>query len=410
MAHDDRIAILADEEDEEQKRRDALSERFNRLSLEVQDDPSAVPASQPSDPDPTPAMPTPRDLTCCERLYARVNQHLLVSKVFYFFFYAAYGSLHPLLPVFYKQLGITATLSGILVGIRYFIEFCSAPFWGAVADRYRKGKVVLLFSVFCWLMFNCGIGFVKPAAVSCGPEEPSTSTTLIPTVAPSSGTSAPPVPPSNGTFAPPVSPSNGTFAPPVPHSNGTFAPPVPPSNGTLAPPVSPSNGTVAPPVPPSQSTLAPTVTTSKGTLVVTVVSINSTVTSRNGDEAVLPLTTSPNHSRQRRDLIGHPASSNLLSTNEELSYGSQHQFKRSTNVSMNSVSLADAEQKLNPTRTDHNTTTTSPTPPEPTSKNYVTDYDTDQVENIFLIILLVIIIGEFFSAPAVTIVDTVRVY
>lgn len=42
------------------------------------------------------------------------------------------------------------------------------------------------------------------------------------------------------------------------------------------------------------------------------------------------------------------------------------------------------------------------TPPTP-------DYNPDQVQAIFLLILLVVIIGEFFSAPAVTIVDTVRI-
>lgn len=34
-------------------------------------------------------------------------------------------------------------------------------------------------------------------------------------------------------------------------------------------------------------------------------------------------------------------------------------------------------------------------------------YNKDQVESIFLLILLVIIVGEFFSAPAITIVDTI---
>lgn len=118
----------------------------------------------------------------------RVNSRLLVSKVFYFFFYAAYGSLHPLLAVYYKQLGLSAGRSGLLVGIRYFIEFCSAPFWGVVADRFKKGKAVLLFSVLCWLVFNCGIGFVNPAEMRCeeegggggGAPTTTTTTTLLP--------------------------------------------------------------------------------------------------------------------------------------------------------------------------------------------------------------------------------------
>lgn len=46
--------------------------------------------------------------------------------------------------------------------------------------------------------------------------------------------------------------------------------------------------------------------------------------------------------------------------------------------------------------------------PQPTpAKEHQVTYNEDQVEAIFLLILLVVIVGEFFSAPAITIVDTV---
>ncbi|MED6250526.1 Major facilitator superfamily domain-containing protein 6-A [Ataeniobius toweri] len=171
MAADDKVAILTDDE-EDQKRKYVLAEPFNTLSTVQQ-----AGVSTPAPPEEL-SMPQPDPVDCCERICLRINNHLLISKVFYFFFYAAYGSLHPLLAVYYKQLGMSASRSGLLVGIRYFIEFCSAPFWGVVADRFKKGKVVLLFSVMCWLVFNCGIGFVKPAEMKC--EEKGVSTTTVP--------------------------------------------------------------------------------------------------------------------------------------------------------------------------------------------------------------------------------------
>ncbi|MEQ2209653.1 hypothetical protein XENOCAPTIV_002092 [Xenoophorus captivus] len=171
MAADDKVAILTDDE-EDQKRKYVLAESFNTLSTVQQ-----AGVSTPAPPEEL-SMPQPDPVDCCERICLRINNHLLISKVFYFFFYAAYGSLHPLLAVYYKQLGMSASRSGLLVGIRYFIEFCSAPFWGVVADRFKKGKVVLLFSVMCWLVFNCGIGFVKPAEMKC--EEKGVSTTTVP--------------------------------------------------------------------------------------------------------------------------------------------------------------------------------------------------------------------------------------
>uniref|UniRef100_A0AAY5EDZ9 Major facilitator superfamily associated domain-containing protein n=1 Tax=Electrophorus electricus TaxID=8005 RepID=A0AAY5EDZ9_ELEEL len=250
MANDDRMAILAEEDEEEQKTSSALSERFNRLSLAVQDNPPTAPAFDPVESDlEILTAESQNNLSCCDRVCLRINQNLLISKVFYFFFYAAYGSLYPLLPVYYRQLGMNPSYSGLLVGIRYFIEFCSAPFWGVVADRYRKGKVVLLFSVFCWVVFNCGIGFVKPAAMN-------------------------------------------------------------------------------------------------------------SASSANGNGTTLPL----------------GSSTNLTSVD-----GSWHRFRREANIS---VSTAQSPQ-------------------------HVIDYNPDQVEAIFLLLLLVVIIGEFFSAPAVTIVDTV---
>ncbi|KAG7330791.1 hypothetical protein KOW79_004760 [Hemibagrus wyckioides] len=264
----DRTAILTDDE-EEQKRRYVLAEPFNTLSLGTVNStpPSQTPSSTSMD---SPPPPTSSSTDCLERMCMRIDERLLISKIFYFFFYAAYGSLHPLLAVYYKQLGMTPSQSGLLVGIRYFIEFCSAPFWGIVADRFNKGKAVLLFSVFCWVVFNLGIGFVRPAAMTC-----------------------------------------------VENSNVT--------------------------APPSSS---------------------------------------GNHSRFRRDLVGNLWSMPLT-------------FQTLT---------GEHSQLIRYVRSDNASTSLSTTA---TPKPHTIIYDKSQVDTIFLVILVVIIIGEFFSAPAVTIVDTV---
>uniref|UniRef100_A0A096MHN4 Major facilitator superfamily domain containing 6a n=1 Tax=Poecilia formosa TaxID=48698 RepID=A0A096MHN4_POEFO len=287
MPADDKVAILTDDE-EDQKRKYVLAEPFNTLSMAQQE---GVSTPAPSEPLPAP-QPDPVD--CCERMCLRINSHLLISKVFYFFFYAAYGSLHPLLAVYYKQLGMSASRSGLLVGIRYFIEFCSAPFWGVVADRFKKGKVVLLFSVMCWLVFNCGIGFVQPAEMKCV--------------------------------------SMATVPPPTTT--------VPPENFT-----NPSNST--------------------------------------------------NHTRSRRSVMDFPRVPEVLLSSFSIPYRQQRSIDSSTSINATEVA-------------PNTTLQTTTVPPTTTSKkDYEIIYNQDQVENIFLLILLVIIVGEFFSAPAVTIVDTV---
>lgn len=318
---DDHVAILTDDE-EELKRRHL--ERFDRVSLEIR-------AEQPapsSEPDVSDGTSPQRDMGCCKRLFLRVNPQLLVSKVFYFFFYSAYGSLHPLLALYYRQLGMNPTQSGLLVGIRYFIEFCSAPFWGIVADRFRKGKVVLVFSVFCWLVFNSGIGIVQPANIKCKEENVQMTTTMVP----------PPL----------LTTSNESF-----YLNSSFIP------------------------------------------------------------------TTHRMRRRRRDLIG-------LSSNLFVVHSSERRFRRESNLSytmapneLSSTTQSEPPSTVTPkattfmsTKAPTSTNTTFPsttsTTTVPMTPNYNTEYNVDQVQGIFLLILLVIIVGEFFSAPALTIVDTVR--
>lgn len=70
-----------------------------------------------------------------EYLFGTVDQELLTVKTFYFFFYSAFGSLFPLMGVYFKQMGMNAGQGGLLIGLRPFIEFFSAPFWGSLADR-----------------------------------------------------------------------------------------------------------------------------------------------------------------------------------------------------------------------------------------------------------------------------------
>lgn len=100
-------------------------------------------------------------------LFGPVDQELLVVKSFYFFFYSAFGSLFPLMGVFFKQMGMNAGQCGMLVGCRPFVEFLSAPFWGSLADRWQKGQLLLLASLCSWIIFTVPLGSIQPPATSC---------------------------------------------------------------------------------------------------------------------------------------------------------------------------------------------------------------------------------------------------
>lgn len=100
-------------------------------------------------------------------IFGTVDQDLLIVKGFYFCFYSAFGSLFPLMGVYFKQMGLNASQCGFLIGSRPFVEFFSAPFWGSLADRWRKGKFLLLASLGAWILFTIPLGSVQPPVTSC---------------------------------------------------------------------------------------------------------------------------------------------------------------------------------------------------------------------------------------------------
>lgn len=100
-------------------------------------------------------------------LFGSVDQELLIVKSFYFFFYSAFGSLFPLMGIYFKQMGMNPAQCGLLIGSRPFVEFLSAPFWGSYADRSKKGKLMLLASLSAWIIFTLPIGFIQPPATNC---------------------------------------------------------------------------------------------------------------------------------------------------------------------------------------------------------------------------------------------------
>ena len=79
---------------------------------------------------------------CCA-----INKVYLVSKVFYFFFFSAQGSLLPYLALFFKQLELPASQIGVVTGMKPYIAFFFIPFWGCVADRFQKGKLLFVVSM-----------------------------------------------------------------------------------------------------------------------------------------------------------------------------------------------------------------------------------------------------------------------
>ncbi|XP_028404758.1 major facilitator superfamily domain-containing protein 6-like [Dendronephthya gigantea] len=97
----------------------------------------------------------------------KVNKDLIIYKSFYFFYFGALGAINPYLPVYLRQIGLSAFAVGLLVGIRPIVQLASAPFWTVVADKFRKRKAILVMSIMAWLVMTIALVFVEPTEEIC---------------------------------------------------------------------------------------------------------------------------------------------------------------------------------------------------------------------------------------------------
>ena len=91
----------------------------------------------------------------------------LVFKGFCFFIYGAYGGLIPFLSLYFKQLFLGPSYVGIIVGIRPLIQCIGAPFWGIIAERYHAGKIIFLGSIIVWIVKPFVLLSIRPNSQYC---------------------------------------------------------------------------------------------------------------------------------------------------------------------------------------------------------------------------------------------------
>ena len=72
---------------------------------------------------------------------------ILLSRAFYFFFFAAAVALSPFLALYYEHIGLSGTQIGVLRGLSPLLMLFSAPLWGALADATQKHKRLLLLAI-----------------------------------------------------------------------------------------------------------------------------------------------------------------------------------------------------------------------------------------------------------------------
>jgi PPP family 3-phenylpropionic acid transporter len=88
---------------------------------------------------------------------------MLLSRAFYFFYFAAGASLFPFLALRYEQLGMAGTQIGLLVAIPQLMTLFGASLWGGLADatqqhgRLLRAAIALVIAL--TLVFSRVTGF-----------------------------------------------------------------------------------------------------------------------------------------------------------------------------------------------------------------------------------------------------------
>lgn len=97
-----------------------------------------------------------------------INRNLLVYKAFYFFYFAALGSLIPYLSLYFKHsLLLPAHFVGVILAVKPLCLFVSAPILGTIADKFNKVRSVLLVALFSYIVMNLLVAVVPPVTVDC---------------------------------------------------------------------------------------------------------------------------------------------------------------------------------------------------------------------------------------------------
>lgn len=102
-----------------------------------------------------------------KKCWPQIERKLVPAKLFYFLYFSSLGALLPYLALYYKQMKLTPSQVGILMGLKPFVEFICTPLWGAFVDRFKKGKSVLLLSLLVTALSQFSLSLVAPAERLC---------------------------------------------------------------------------------------------------------------------------------------------------------------------------------------------------------------------------------------------------
>jgi hypothetical protein len=241
-------------------------------------------------------------------------------------------------------------MSFCLFSSRPFVEFVSAPFWSVVSTRFRQAKNILMMAILSWIIFTVAIGLIKPPPHSCWREMNATHQAIE----------------RLGYSISAATPSNDRVIG---------------KRQTVKINLGPLNKTKE------------SVNRKSSTTKATAAAPSSTSRRR---KTTLP----PKFEEEEDDSIESNEEDNPINENNRL--GSKLNLKQSSD-SIHLLAINNSQKSMgNPMSITH----TNLSLVRPLASPIL--YEKKDVRNVFMVFLLLIIVGEFFSAPAITLAVSVH--
>ncbi|XP_022102452.1 major facilitator superfamily domain-containing protein 6-like protein B [Acanthaster planci] len=92
-----------------------------------------------------------------------LQRTLALVSFFYFTYSAGSACLFPFLTLYLRQLGLSATQAGVVMGLKVFVALWAAPLWSSCAVQHGRRRVILMIAIFMTIAANLSLTLLPPA-------------------------------------------------------------------------------------------------------------------------------------------------------------------------------------------------------------------------------------------------------
>ncbi|XP_061168002.1 major facilitator superfamily domain-containing protein 6-like [Saccostrea echinata] len=113
-----------------------------------------------------------------------LTRSLFLCNLFSFFFSASKSCLLPFLTIYLRILGLTATQTGFIIGAKTFSTFIFAPLWSKCAIQFHRRRLVLMIALFMMAVTYLPLTLltnISPSVKSCDSQSTQKNSQPLPT-------------------------------------------------------------------------------------------------------------------------------------------------------------------------------------------------------------------------------------